>query len=138
MRPEEYFDSKEVEMGMADIFSVQGDVWKVPVVGHAIIVDSNDNTVRTAPIPLETLDFDESIYICLDDGEKIKHVLPALPGEYMVKGAVPKDATMEQILKEDYPIYVAFLCHVVPGIVEPDWKPIYREAWLEGVVPDSE
>lgn len=131
----ELLDKFLIEMGTATIGEA-GDVWRVPVLGHALIVSGN-GYARTEPILCDDLDFNYE-GIDLDDDEEITHIIPALPGEHFVKCSVPNGCTTEQILSgNSYSCRTSTLCHNVPGISEQDWEPLFREKWLSGVRDDA-
>jgi hypothetical protein len=111
------------------------DIWKVPIIGHLIIADSA-GIVTNEPILQTSLDYDDYGNYCLDEslGEKVIGVLPALPGEYLIKAAVPENATLAEVESGNYSVRIVTLGHYVPGISEPDWKKELRNQCIEGIV----
>lgn len=131
----ELLDQFQLKIGTASTLEAD-DIWRVPVLGHALIV-SEDGCVRTELILCDDLDFGDDIFD-LDDDEEVKHVIPALPGEHVIKCCVPDNCTVEQIrFDESYNVKIITLCHNVPGISEQDWEPLFREKWLSGVRDDE-
>lgn len=113
----------------------KADVYKVPVIGHALLrtkdTDGGESKyLHSVPILLESDEYEEDDFIDLE-GEKLKEIIPALPGEYILKAYVPKDETLEVVKTLKYTCRQVVLIH---STVDVDWKPLFKEAWLKGIV----
>lgn len=121
--PEDYFDSQIWDFGH--------NVWRLPIIGHAVLTSDNGTYIRTVPLTLESEEYNKMDFIDLEEDDKLKNVLPPLPGECYIMAYVPDDVPLEQIVcGEEYSLKEVRLRHCCANI---DWKPLFREAWLAGV-----
>ncbi len=121
-----------IEIGISDIYSATSykntyRVWKVPVIGHLVVMEDNV-FITTRPILNTAFDFGIEPTILLKD-EEIKAILPAEPGEYVIKTCIPSEPVkLDFILADNFDdIETITLVHCAPNIPEKNWKEELRE-----------